>query len=124
TQTVQTVALEPDPVNPALTDLFVGATSGSGRIQITLKKREITVNLHDGNAPTTVPLAGLNALVVFAQGSNQTIDVDQKLVLPAFLFAGNGSSVQINGGGGPTVEVGGSGGNDQLQAGNGPSILI
>jgi predicted metal-binding membrane protein len=124
TQTVQTVAREPDPLNPTLTDLFVGGTAASNQAQIKLKNGQITVDLVDGNPPTTVPLAGLNALVVYGQGANDHIQVDKQLMLPTFLFAGNGANVHIEGGGGPTVEVGGSGGNDHLQAGTGRSILI
>ncbi len=124
TQTVQTVAREADPLNPGLTDLFVGGTAASSHIEVTLSKGQITVDLHDGNTPTTTPLAGLSALVVYGQADNEHIQVDNGLTLPAFLFGGNGSNVHIEGGGGPTVEVGGTGGNNHLQGGSGRNLLI
>jgi hypothetical protein len=40
--------------------------------------------------------------------------VDDKLMLPAFLFAGNGNNVHIQGGGGQTVKVGGSGAHNYI----------
>src|SRR5262249_55665927 len=81
-------------------------------------------DLHDGNAPTTVPLAGLNALVVYGQANNLHIQVDKALTLPAFLYGGNGANVHIEGGGGPTAEVGGTGANNHLEGGSGRDILI
>jgi hypothetical protein len=117
TQTVQTVAREGD-------HLFVGGTAAGDHIEVRLDKGQVTVDLHDGTKPTTTPLAGLSALVVYGQADNEHIHVDENLTLPAFLFGGNGRNVHIEGGGGPTVEVGGTGANNHLQGGSGRNILI
>jgi phosphodiesterase/alkaline phosphatase D-like protein len=122
-QATVTIAREPDPLNPTLIDLFVGATASSDHIEVSLKNNQIIVDLHDGN-PTTTPMAGLNALVVYGQSANERIKVARNLTLPAFLFGGNGANVQIEGGGGPTVEVGGSGQNNHLKGGTDRNILI
>ncbi len=116
TQQVQSEAIESGV-------LFVGGNPNSSNIQVSLSNGQVAVNLHDGSANFQTPLAGLTALVVYGQGNGEHIQVDSHLLLPAFLFAGNGTNVQIQGGGGPTVEVGGSGGG-HLQGGLGRNILI
>jgi hypothetical protein len=103
--------------------LFVGGNPNSNSIQVFLKNGQVTVNLQDGSPTFQTPLAGLTALVVYGQGNGENIKVDSHLLLPAYLFAGNGSNTQIQGGGGPTVEVGGKGGG-HLQGGPGRDILI
>jgi hypothetical protein len=117
TQHVQSEAIESGV-------LFVGGNPNSNNIQVSLNTGQVTVNLHDGSANFQTPLAGLTALVVYGQGNGEHIQVNNNLLLPAFLFAGNGTNVQIQGGGGPTVEVGGSGGGGHLQGGSGRNILI
>ncbi len=116
TQHVQSEAIESGM-------LFVGGNPNSNSIQVSLKNGQVTVDLHDGSANFQTPLAGLTALVVYGQGNGENIQVDSHLLLPAFLFAGNGVNTQVQGGGGPTVEVGGSGGG-HLQGGAARNILI
>jgi hypothetical protein len=105
------------------TTLFVGGTASANNIQVHLIGSQVAVNLNGGPNYLT-PLAGLTALVVYDQGANATIQVANNLLLPAYLFAGNGANFQIQGGGGPTVEVGGSGGGGTLNGGSGRNILI
>jgi uncharacterized repeat protein (TIGR01451 family) len=124
TQTVQTVAREPDPLNPTLSDLFVGGTSKSDHIEVKLNNGQVVVDLHDGSQSIQTPLAGLTALVVYGQANNEHIEVDRHLTLAAFLFGGNGDNVHIESGGGPTVEVGGSGSNNHLEGSSARDILI
>jgi hypothetical protein len=83
----------------------------------------VIVNFHDGSAPFRTPLAGLTGLVVYGRGDHEHIRVAANLLLPAILFAGDGSDTRIDGGGGPTVEVGGTG-DSTLKAGKGRDILI
>jgi len=123
-QSVKSEALESDPFSPGKSDLFVGGTSASNHAQIGLNKGQVTVDLHDGSQPFQTPLAGLNALVVYGQGANENIEVENHLTLPAFLFGGNGGNVHIQAGGGPTVEVGGSGPNNLLEGGPVRDLLI
>jgi uncharacterized repeat protein (TIGR01451 family) len=106
-QTVQAVAREADPLNATLTDLFVGTPPNSSHTEIELSGDQVVIDLHNGQPPVATPLAGLNALVVYGQGNNDHIQVDPHLTLAAFLFAGTGANVHIEGGGGPTVVVGG-----------------
>jgi hypothetical protein len=105
--------------------LFVGGTTSGNSIQVTLNSSNyVVVNLNNGSSPAyQTPLAGLTALVVYDQGNGANIQVNNNVRLPAYLFAGNGRNTQIQGGGGPTVEVGGSGGGT-LRGGSGRNILI
>ena len=120
---VNLASLEPDPLDPTKTDLFVGGTSTSNHIEVELNKKLIVVEFNNSSSFST-PLSGLNALVVYGQAKNQEITVDNNVTLPAFLFTGDGPNAHIEAGGGPTVEVGGSGGNDHLEGGPMRDILI
>jgi hypothetical protein len=120
TQTVLTVVGEADPLNPSLTDLFVGGTASTHYIDVGLQLDQVVVTLDFASLST--PLAALNALVVYGQAPGILIAVNPNVMLPAFLFAENANAI-IQGGGGPTVEVGGSG-NNLLLGGTGRDILI
>jgi Ca2+-binding RTX toxin-like protein len=129
TQTVQTVALEPDPLDPSKTDLFVGGTSGNDIIKITSKHhgRDIQVLVRETNGDhfyfrNTYAVAGLAHVVVFGGPGNDIITLSKRVHLPALLFGGAGDDVLI-GGGGPSVLVGGAG-DDVLIAREERSILI
>jgi hypothetical protein len=84
---------------------------------------QVSVSLNDGSTPFLTPLAGLTGLVAYGRGNGAHIQVDSHLMLPAVLFAGDGTGASVQGGGGPTVEVGGQGGGT-LQGGTGRNILI
>ena len=120
--------------------LYVGGDLNSDDIRIQLNKSQVNVDVDNGGSDFQTSLTGLNGLVVYGGANDDDIQVDNHLMLPAFLFAGSGYT-QIQGGGGPTLEVGGSGGGSlsgglgrsilisgtghaQLQASNGGSILI
>lgn len=117
TQGVQSEAIESGGV------LFVGGTAMNNNLQVQLNNGQVVVNQNNVSPNYQTPLAGLTALVVYDQGNGAQIQVDSHLLLPAYLFAGNGVGTQIQGGGGPTVEVGGSGGG-KLVGGLGRNILI
>ncbi|HLJ95402.1 MAG TPA: choice-of-anchor Q domain-containing protein [Gemmataceae bacterium] len=103
--------------------LYVGGTPGSNHIEVQLNGAQVTVMLHDGSPDFQTPLTGLSSLVVYGHGDKEHIQVDHQLMLPAFLFAGDGADTHLEGGGGPTVEVGGKGGG-HLEGGSGRNILI
>ena len=72
----------------------------------------------DGNFSPT------GGLVVHGGGGKQAhIRIDNRVTLPALLFA-DGADAHLQGGGGPTVAVGGGGTNTHLEGGKGRSILI
>lgn len=102
--------------------LYVGGDPSTHNIQVSLNKGQVDVNLDDVWSTYQTPLAGLNGVVVYGGDSGGNIQVGNNLMLPAYLFAGNGYT-QIQGGGGPTLEIGGSGGS-VLHGGLGRSILI
>jgi Ca2+-binding RTX toxin-like protein len=129
TQTVQTVALEPDPLDPSLTDLFVGGTSGDDKIDIKSEHdgQLIHVKVHETNADqyqfdNTYPSAGINRVIAYGGAGNDTIKVGSEFPLPTLLFGGAGNNTLI-GGGSSNILVGGSGSN-VLIGGEGRNILI
>jgi phosphodiesterase/alkaline phosphatase D-like protein len=121
--TVQHIALEPDPVTPGQTALFVGGTPGDDRIDIEARGGGLEVSIRGrGLRLEQTVTADVSRLVVFGAEGNDTITVGQNVLVPAFLFGGAGDD-RIEAGGGPTVAVGG-GGDDDLRGGRGASILI
>ena len=101
--------------------LYVGGDPGTESIRIQSSKGQVSVNVSDAGSFQT-PVAGLAGLVVYGGAATDKIQVDNSLTLPAYLFGGS-SYTQIQGGGGPTLEIGGSGGGGLL-GGSGRSILI
>ncbi len=122
TQRVCRAVREPGPAL-GQTVLYVGSPPDSNHIQVLLTNGQVVVKFHDGSPDFQTPLAGLTGLVIYGGGDDEHIQVDPNLKLPAILFAGDGTDIRIQGGGGPTVEVGGKGGGT-LQAGTGRAILI
>jgi hypothetical protein len=102
--------------------LYVGGDPNSNDIRIQLNKGQVNVAVDNGGSDFQTPLAGLNGLVVYGGANDDNIQVDNHLMLTAYLFSGSGYT-QIQGGGGPTIEVGGSGGGS-FRGGSGRSILI
>ena len=111
TQQVQSTAIEGGI-------LYVGGTPSSNDIHVQVNNSQVVVKLKPGAPAFQTPLAGLTALVVYDQGNGANIEVDRHLLLPSYLFGGNGTNTEVEGGGGPTVEVGGGGGG-RLQGGAG-----
>lgn len=121
TQTVQTTALEPDPLNPGRQALAVGTNLARSTIELIAIQggRRVQVKINGKALGTFAPNG---ALMVFGGPGNDTIRIDRKLRQTALVLAGNGRNT-ISAGGGPTVLVGGTGA-DSLTGGAAPSILI
>jgi hypothetical protein len=128
-QTVQTVALEPDPFVHGSTDLAIGGTAGNDVILVTVGTRPGQV--HVMMAATSLPRFVYNGtfsttaaqrLLIYGGAGNDFILVDRRLTMPALIDGGPGNDVLIAGGG-PTILLGGSG-SDALLGGPGPSLLI
>jgi RHS repeat-associated protein len=129
TQTVQTTALEPDPLTPGTTDLAVGGSAGNdvilvtagarpGQVQVLTAATSVPRFLYSGTFNTTA----FGRLLVYGGPGNDFILVDRRLTMPALIDGGPGNDVLIAGGG-PTILLGG-GGSDLLLGGPGPSLLI
>jgi uncharacterized delta-60 repeat protein len=119
--TIQSVALEPEPRDPSLTDLVVGGTSQDDTILFLPGTRSNTVMVMlDGLCLGTYAPTGW--IVAYGQGGDDLISVDHSITFPAELFAGSGDDTLI-GGGGRNILIGGSG-DDTLIGGEGRNILI
>jgi Ca2+-binding RTX toxin-like protein len=64
----------------------------------------------------------VSRIVVYGGPGNDTIQIDSRITIPAWLFGGDGNDT-LTPGGGPSLVLGG-GANDTLRGGNGRSILI
>jgi Ca2+-binding RTX toxin-like protein len=112
--------LQPDPLDPTKTSLFVGGTTGTDVVTILpATKGRVTV-IHSGGSVDVFAPTG--SIVVFGGNGNDVISVSPAIRLPAFLFGGDGNDVLI-GGAGDSVLVGGNGSN-VLIGGQGRNILI
>lgn len=101
--------------------LYVGGDPTTESIRVGSGKGVVWADANDTGYFQT-PSAGLSGVVVYGGAGTDKIQVDNSLMLPTYLFGGSGYT-QIQGGGGPTLEIAGSGGGT-LIGGNGPSILI
>src|SRR5205807_852985 len=112
TQVVQTVALEPDPLDPSKTDLVGGGTSGDDVITITSvnQGQSLGVTVVESNGDQfqfqNTYNAAVARIIVFGGAGNDLIWVAANVPLPALLFGGAGDDV-LFGGGGSNVLVGG-----------------
>jgi RHS repeat-associated protein len=127
TQVVQTVAREPDPLDPAQTALVVGGTAGNDRIAIEQEGwQRIEVEVRevgpDGFRFEHEYGGAFSRLLVYGGPGNDDITVDDSVTLPALLFAGDGDN-HLQAGSGPSVLVGGAGRN-VLDGGDGRNLLI
>ena len=119
-------SLQPDPVDPALTDLVVdGSSTGGVHIQVEpTTAAGISASRSTGPIRRTRPISQRRHLASHRQqrpGDNQ-IEVANDVQLPALLLGSFGND-HIEGGGGRTIIIGGLG-SDQLQAGSGGDILL
>lgn len=119
-QTVQSVARESID---GQTVLFVAGSTSADKIHVRLDNDQVRIKLIDGSPEISTPLAELAGLVIYGNGGGDYIKVDDKLTLPAYLFAGNGGKAHLEAGGGPSVLVGGDG-DDVLLGGSGRNIMI
>jgi hypothetical protein len=124
---VKHAVVEPDPVNPSLTHLAVGAFSGDVTVQIRERVEGKTVSVEVGVLSggssvfgATVRIPSLSGIIVYGGSGNDTFTADASV--PVFFLAGSGNNV-VHIVHGPSALVGGAGQNT-LQAGVGRSILF
>ncbi len=131
TQTVQTVAVEPDPSNPALTDLFIGSPGATSNDQIQVNPVgssstgstgvKVQTSLNGVNTQTTYSQSFTN-IYAFLQGGNDNVQLASTLTINAIVTAGNGNDNVTLGNGNNTVTLGN--GNDNVTAGNGNNVVL
>jgi RHS repeat-associated protein len=126
-QVVQTVAREPDPLDPTQTALVVGGTAGDDRITLEQEGRHrIEVEVRevgpDGFRFTGAYRGRFSRLIVYGGLGDDDLTVDDSVTLPAVLFGGDGDN-HLRAGSGPSVLVGGAGHN-VLDGGDGRDLLI
>jgi hypothetical protein len=120
-------ALQPDPINPALTDLVVdGSSTGGVQIQVQNdhggKDIRVKIDGADQAYQADFPTAAVSRLIVNSGPGDNHIEVADDVGRPALLLGSFGND-HIEGGGGRTIIIGGLG-SDHLQAGSGDAILI
>jgi hypothetical protein len=129
-QTVQQIAVEPDPSNPALTDLFIGSNGATSNDQVQVNPVGSS-NTGSTGVKVQTALNGVNtqitysqsfsAIYVFLRGGNDNVQLASTMTINAVVSAGNGNdSVQL-GNGNNTVTLGN--GNDNIQAGDGSNTV-
>jgi len=104
-----------------LTTLRVTGAPGANQIDFQEGITPAAVRVAIDDFPTGA-FAPTGRIVVHGGGDNAHIQVSDRILLPALLFA-DGANGHLQGGGGPTVEVGGTG-NSHLEGGLGGSLLI
>ncbi|MFO0852382.1 MAG: Ig-like domain-containing protein [Gemmataceae bacterium] len=120
TVTVTAVGLQPNPSDPAKTDLVVGGTPCGDEIELRAKRGGAVRVTIDGRSHGVFAPTG--RLVVYGQGGDDELTVDDCVTLPAWLYGGDGND-RLTGGRGNDVLVGGDG-NDRLVGGPGRDLLI
>ena len=124
-QKVQTAALEPDPTAPGQQALFIGGTVLNDAISIAQDvptKRLIVQYSNPASKVTMAFSSAVSRVVVYGGAGNDSIQVDNGVSVPTWLFGGDGNDNLI-GGGGPVLLLGGNG-NDTLTSRNGRAIMI
>jgi len=130
TQGVQSIALEPDPSNPALTDRFIGSAGSTSNDQVQVspvgssKTGSTGINVQTGlNGVTTQTTysQSLNAIYVYLQNGNDNVQLAGTLTNNVMVTAGNGND-DVTLGNGNNVVVAGTG-YDIIQAGNGTNTV-
>ena len=131
TQMVQTVAVEPDPSNPALTDLFIGSpgAKSNDHVQISPVGRsntgstgvKVQTRLNGVNAQTTYSQP-FSTIYIFLQGGNDNVELANRLTISTVVAAGNGNDTVTLGNGNDTVTLGN--GNDTVLAGDGSNTVM
>jgi Ca2+-binding RTX toxin-like protein len=117
--------VEPDPLVPGQTALFVGGTAGNDVILVTAGASPTSVGVLVVTPTSSVrQVVGgpFRRLVVYGGDGNDLISVAANVTVPAILFGGGGNDL-IVAGGGPSVLVGGAG-RDILMGGRGGDVLI
>jgi hypothetical protein len=120
TVTISAVLLQDDPLQPGTTELLVGGSDGGDHILVRAAAGggvEVLINRasHGVFFPTS-------RVVVYGGRGDDDIAVSPNVVLPAFLYGGQGDDV-LRAGGGNSVLLGGDG-DDTLLGGTGRDVLI
>jgi hypothetical protein len=120
-------SLQPDAINPSLTDLVVdGSSNGGVRIQVSAVHdgQDLRVRIDGAHQDyqADFPVAAISRLIIRGGPGDNTIDVADNVHVPALLMGSFGND-HIEGGGGRTVIIGGLG-TDHLEAGSGGTILL
>ena len=145
TVTVAAASVEPDPLLPGQSALFVGGTTGDDRIQIKSMKNstdvQVSLDSEHPKAGYEQAFGGLfSRIVVYGGAGNDWIQVENSITLPVLLDGGAGND-WLMGGSGSNILIGGEGddrlfgnalrnlligglGHDVLSAGHGQDILI
>jgi len=131
TQTVQQVAVEPDPSNPTLTDLFIGSNGATSNDQVQVNPAgssstgsagvKVQTTLNGSNTQTTYSQS-FSTIYVFLQGGNDNVQLANTLTINAVVSARNGNDNVVLGNGNNTVTLGN--GNDTVTLGNGNNTVM
>jgi RHS repeat-associated protein len=126
---VQTMALEPDPLDPNKTALALGGTAGDDFIAVaagprpgSLQVRMVALRPTALTLMTTVDVSTVTRLLAYGGPGNDFLWLDDRVTLPALLDGGPGNDI-LKGGSGPSILVGGAG-NDILLGGRGRNLLL
>ncbi len=129
--TIQSVALEPDPLDSTETVLAIGSTIGGETITITpgASGNGVLVSINGVQLPAGPFSPSAQIMLVYGQSGKTVIqevanEQGVKVAFDALFFAGSGNTtLSAAGSSGDNVLVGGSG-KDTLQGGSGRDILI
>jgi phospholipase C len=115
--------LQKDADNIGKSVLVVIGTEKSSHIEVRpAAGNMIEVTIDATGFDQTFDAAQISRIQVFGQGGNDHIVIDQSILLPAMIFAGDGNN-SIQTGDGNTIVVGGAGKN-KIEGGAGRDILI
>lgn len=124
-QTVQTTALQPDPLDPSKSILVVDGTSSTDLMYVSYSSGtgRIAILVHGGiNYLTYFDAADLSHIVLRGAAGRDLMHVSAGVPLPVLMLGGDGNDL-LWGGSAGSVLVGGDG-NDLLQGGSGRDVLI
>ncbi len=126
-QVIQSIAVETDPANSNLTDLFIGSSGANSNDQVTVNPLgnsstgstgiKVQTTLNGVNAQNSYNQS-FNSIHVFLQNGNDNVKLAPSLTINAVVSAGNGNdSVQLGNSSDDSVTLGN--GNDNVLIGNG-----
>jgi hypothetical protein len=120
-------ALQPDPLNPARSDLVIdGSSTGGVHIQVDSVHggQDVRVKIDGANQDyqADFPTPAIWRVVINSGPGNNHIEVANDIQEPTVILGSYGDD-HIEGGGGRTIIIGGLG-SDHLEAGTGGTILI
>jgi hypothetical protein len=132
--TIRVAVLEPDPIDPSLTMLAVGGTTGTNTIVIKPADANGTLHVKFGTGITTNVgnFQPTGHVAVFGQAGNDDIELQRAIIggrtvfisTPAFLFGDGGNDTLSTAGSRANNVLEGGAGNDTLRAGPGRDLLV